>query len=116
MHTSSSSGLETCWQIEQWSTFVSIVHSKNTKILKANLKKYSSKGNDHYSAHSDHTVLKHSDSDLVSSQAKWEETESFGDLEDKTQGSSSTEEGEVTLPAAHLATHGGQYVIQVPSG
>lgn len=27
----------------------------------------------------------------------------------------SAEEGEVALPAAHLAAHGGQYVVYVPS-
>ena len=29
---------------------------------------------------------------------------------------SSAEEGEVALPAAHLAAHGGQHVINIPSG
>lgn len=28
----------------------------------------------------------------------------------------SAEEGEVALPAAHLAAHRGQYVIDIPSG
>lgn len=31
-------------------------------------------------------------------------------------GLASAEEGEVALPAAHLAAHGGQYVINIPSG
>ena len=35
---------------------------------------------------------------------------------DKREVLFSTEEGEVTLPAAHLAAHGGQYVIHVSSG
>lgn len=42
----------------------------------------------------------------------------LGELEakKKREESSSAEEGEVALPAAHLAAHGGQYVINVPSG
>lgn len=30
-------------------------------------------------------------------------------------GGASAEVGEVTLPAAHLAAHGGQYAVHVPS-
>lgn len=32
------------------------------------------------------------------------------------EGLASAEEGEVTFPAAHLAAHGGQYVIHISSG
>lgn len=44
----------------------------------------------------------------------------FGHMESGREGergeSSSAEEGEVALPAAHLAAHGGQHVINVSSG
>lgn len=43
----------------------------------------------------------------------------FGHLENEKEeetGLASAEEGEVALPAAHLAAHGGQYVINIPSG
>lgn len=35
---------------------------------------------------------------------------------EEEKGSSSAEEGKVALPAAHLAAHGGQHVINVSSG
>lgn len=34
----------------------------------------------------------------------------------KNEGLASAEKGEVTFPAAHLAAHGGQDVINIPSG
>lgn len=59
------------------------------------------------------------DSDLVSTKAKWERKESFwslGERERGREGLASAEVGEVAFPAAHLAAHGCQYVINIPSG
>lgn len=40
----------------------------------------------------------------------------LGEGEEEMVRLSSAEEGEVALPAAHLAAHGGQHVVDVPSG
>lgn len=40
---------------------------------------------------------------------------SLGERERGKVGLASAEEGEVAFPAAHLAAHSGQYVINIPS-
>lgn len=63
----------------------------------------------------DHLVFKHQHFDFYFGEMG--ASSHFGERREKgVGGRASAEEGEVALPAAHLAAHVGQYVVNIPSG